>query len=781
MSYRSWKEAFFLRSPAPSVAGQVPAFVRRLEEQGYSLEQVAEVQKAFDYKFYASYNDDVVQAGWDLLDHYLTFGSLENRWPTPDFNPRQYTLLNPDVARAGVEPFVHYVVSGRAEGRAIRVLPPEPRPLPPYERSVATLSSRDALDGAIPWCTLVGFKPVDVARTIRLPQVTDHPILSVVIPVHNEIDVTLEGMLALSQMQLSVPYEVIVVDDASEASTLDALREIHGITLLELDKNVGYPAACNIGASHAQGEFLLLLNSDVQVAPDCVERLMEVAEELGPSCGILGPVLLNSNGSIQEIGATVLAGAHTSMNASGEPPRSLWQSRRFFEVDYVSGAVMLIRRDAVRRSPLLDEKYQGGYYEDVDLCVALREDQGLPVHVVTSAYALHHLSRSMRIRGETYKLLRSRENRARFVMSRPKASFTVPVRNVAFYLPQFHPIPENDQWWGAGFTEWTNVSAARPVFTGHEQPRIPSVLGHYSLDDTSVLERQAEMARKYGVDAFCFYYYSFSGHNPLRKPLDNLLATPSIEMTYCLCWANEDWVRSWDGGSGEKLLAQIDSDDNTVLAAKGMVKHLQDPRYLRVNGRPLILVYRPALFQNSKRSVQIMRNVFAQEGIPEVEMAYVESMELAERPVDPEQLGFDMSVEFPPHGLGVKIDHPPETPEGFSPSIYGYSDMIARAQGREPRPWLRAPGVTPRWDNTPRRGREATVFIGSSPEGFYRWLKWAHGRAIRSLPASHRLVFMNAWNEWGEGAYLEPDTDTGFQYLEAIARVRADHLVAPDA
>jgi hypothetical protein len=336
---------------------------------------------------------------------------------------------------------------------------------------------------------------------------------------------------------------------------------------------------------------------------------------------------------------------------------------------------------------------------------------------------------------------------------------------VAFYLPQYHPIVENDIWWGQGFTEWTKVASAKPRFQGHEQPRLPSELGFYDLRVADVIAKQVTLAKEYGIGAFCFYYYWFGGRRLLERPIDLFLANPQIEMPFCICWANEPWTRRWDGLEEDMLIDQPHTPESDARFILDVIPILKDPRYLRVNGKPILLVYRAALLSLPVATTTLWRQLCIDAGVGEIELAAVESFGFE----SPEDYGFDSTVEFPPHGFDapeVKIK-PIKKKKPFEGKAWRYADAAAFYCSQPKPPWKRYRGVMPAWDNTPRRGRKGYAFTKSSPSRYSTWLGSALKETRAQFSEGERLVFINAWNEWGEGAILEPDQKNGRAYLEA--------------
>jgi len=348
------------------------------------------------------------------------------------------------------------------------------------------------------------------------------------------------------------------------------------------------------------------------------------------------------------------------------------------------------------------------------------------------------------------------------------------VRLIAFYLPQFHPIPENDAWWGPGFTEWTNVARARRRYPGHYQPRIPADLGFYDLRLAETRDAQARLAEQSGIEGFCYFHYWYSGKRILERPFNEVLATGMPRLPFCLCWANHSWSGVWHGAPDRILIEQQYPGEHdhrahfeVVLAA------FRDGRYIRVEGRPLFVVYQPDSIPALGAFVSLWQGLARAAGLPGIHFVGV-TFDLAWRAEDH---GFDARV---PHLLpSVRNWYPWRHPwrklttairRRFGvPNVYRYESVVPRLlpPGLMDSPTY--PCVVPNWDNTPRSGASGRVLHGSTPERFDRHLR----RAIEltmPLPPERRIVFVKSWNEWAEGNYLEPDLRYGHAYLDVIAK-----------
>jgi lipopolysaccharide biosynthesis protein len=354
------------------------------------------------------------------------------------------------------------------------------------------------------------------------------------------------------------------------------------------------------------------------------------------------------------------------------------------------------------------------------------------------------------------------------------------LKAIAFYLPQYHPIPENDEWWGKGFTEWNNVTQATPRFPGHHQPHLPADLGFYDLRVPEVRAAQAELAKSYGIHGFCYYHYWFNSKRLIERPFDEVLHSGQPDFPFCLCWANESWEKRWNGVDKTILLEQVYSEEDDLNHIQWLAKAFLDPRYIRINNKPLFLVYRASQLPNPLKTAEIWRKEAYNLGIGEIFLCNVESFQSEHG--DPSQLGFDACVEFQPdwtmlgtplgrekwRRIGRKLGFGDKAYQEHK--IFDYEEIVERMLKKDPPNYKRFSCVTPTWDNTARRqSGDAVILRNSTPEKYERWLRTVIERQI-SDGADDRVVFINAWNEWGEGNHLEPCQKWGHAYLEATRR-----------
>lgn len=346
---------------------------------------------------------------------------------------------------------------------------------------------------------------------------------------------------------------------------------------------------------------------------------------------------------------------------------------------------------------------------------------------------------------------------------------------IAFYLPQFHPFEENDRFWGKGFTEWHNVTRALPLFQGHYQPKLPGELGFYDIRLKNVMKRQIELARQHGISGFCFHHYFLDGKPVMRVPFDQMMCNKELDMPFCLHWANEPWTVRWDGNRNRDgvLLDQRHDEEENMAFIQDITPALKDSRYIHIDGRPLLLIYRPGLFPDARKTVDTWKKYCHENGIGDLYLVMV--LTLFDKVRNPEYYGFDAAVEFPPHltprisvrnGVSLYDDE-------FNGYIYSYKEVMDESLKLGKPDYTLFRGLMPQWDNT-ARNQAATVYYGSTPELYRKWLTELGHYTLKNLPANKRIIFINAWNEWAEGAYLEPDLKFGYAYLNATAKALWD-------
>ncbi len=615
------------------------------------------------------------------------------------------------------------------------------------------------------------------AGSLQFPAV-QNPQVSIIVPVYNNEKLTIECLSSLLAHTRGTEYEVIVIDDGSTQKTRDVLSNVRNITYLRNPENRGFLLSCNYAAEKARGRFLLILNNDVQFTKGWLSPLVETFSEY-ESVGAVSPKILYPNGRLQEAGARIKQDSYSQLIGLWDDP-GLPRYSYVREVDYCSGVCLLVETEMFRRVGGFDTEFAPAYCEDCDLCFRLRK---LGKHILYNpdSVIMHHLSATTNV-DPVYKLRLAVRNAQKLTERwQEQVDFLNQVRLIAFYLPQFHPIPENDRWWGEGFTEWTNVRRARPNFVGHHQPHLPGDLGFYDLRDENVMVEQAEMAKRYGLHGFCFYYYWFGGKRLLEMPLERMLETGEPDIPFCLCWANENWTRRWDGREDQVLIGQNHSDEDDTAVIRDLMRYMRHPNYIRISGKPLLLVYRVSLFPNIRRTTEIWRDLCRKEGIGEIYLAMVESFGHAVEDVLPAEYGFDASVEFPPHQMAIPTELPGKllNPH-YRGTVSDYREVALRYVKKELPGHTRFRTVMPGWDNTARNQDNSYIFLHSSPGAYQAWLEAVLDLTLEQNFGDERIVFISAWNEWAEGNHLEPDQRFGYGFLEATRNAMDRTLLRQD-
>ena len=335
---------------------------------------------------------------------------------------------------------------------------------------------------------------------------------------------------------------------------------------------------------------------------------------------------------------------------------------------------------------------------------------------------------------------------------------------IAFYLPQFHRIPENDRWWGAGFTEWTNMKNAVPLFEGHYQPRIPLNDNYYCLTEVETLLWQATLAKQYGIYGFCMYHYWFTGQKLLNRPLDLWLENPQIQLPFCLCWANETWTKSWNVNSTDDILIlqeygnQRDWKDHFDY----LYPFFSDNRYIKIQNRPLFVLYRPELLKNRREMLLFWNKLAKEKGLPGIAFAAQQRFFNIAKEADGDL--FTYQIEYQPALAREHIESLATIDNGVR--CIEYDTVWQAVLNFKPLNYKSIPGAFVDWDNTPRKGKKGVAFKGATPEKFKQYFAQQIQRAESIYKQD--MIFLFAWNEWSEGGYLEPDDKYQYAYLEAI-------------
>lgn len=677
------------------------------------------------------------------LRHYVVFGESRGYRPNPDFSPKAYLRYNPDVAESGMSPLLHFLQIGHSESRVTKELP-----------------HIEELPEDVP-----RMRPIDLGR----PCARFAIVLHVYYP-------ELWPEFAETLRRVEVDHDIFVTLTYRGDQTLDLADEIRG----------EFPGAIVQPVENRGRDILPFLELVNCGALDRYEAVCKLHSKKSPHREdgdfwrrhLVEGVLPDDHATLVETFLADQTAAYWVADGQHYTDPKWWGTN--FE-----NTRSVLRRIEIEIEPDDLSFPAGSMYWMKPLMIGLLKALQLkPEHFEaemgqvdgTLAHALERAIGAL-AKAAGQKVMQTtelREAAARRVVARPRPPSYVS----AFYLPQFHPIPENDLWWGKGFTEWRGVVRAQSFFEGHSQPVLPSELGFYDLRLTDVMGQQAEMAKAAGIDGFCVYHYWFDGRRVLEAPLDRLLKRPEIDFPFYLCWANESWRRNWDGLSGTVLIEQSYSEGFEEKLVSDSLPYMNDPRYQRPDGRrPRFVIYRPEDMPEPTRNVERMRAAWRKAGVGEVELGAVCFHVAGESPVDPDV--FDFWIEMPPHGLvdsdaylfggprGTQLAQ--SVREGFSGVIYDYTKALEKSLSSnymKTLPKRTICGIMPGWDNTARRHLKAHIAYGANPASFNRWLS---GLMTERVPESYRReMFINAWNEWAEKAMLEPTLNYENLYLQVL-------------
>lgn len=675
--------------------------------------------------------------------HFILFGENSGYRPNPDFVPHEYLRFNPDIKDLKEPAFWHYIRIGHTEERVTKYIPPK----------------NEALTVDMP--------------VLRFDPARDCAPFAVVAHVYYP---DLWPEFADQIRALDIDYDLYVTltyrGDESDELADQIRQDFPGATVVCVPNRgrdiLPFLALVNAGALDSYQAVCKIHTKKSPHRQDGEEWRRHLIGGILPDQGLTQ--LLSQFLNDETAAFWVADGQHYT----GEK----WWGTNFGVTQFI------MQRLEVEISRETLSFPAGSIYWMKPLMVGLLKALNLdeynfePEEAQVDGTLAHGLERAMGYLAmtadqEVVQTAQLRQGRG----TAPAPERMRPQFTSAFYLPQFHPIPENDAWWGPGFTEWRGTAAARPSFAGHTQPLLPSDLGFYDLRVTDVMGQQAALARQAGIDAFCVYHYWFDGRRVLEQPLDGLLARPDVDFPFYLCWANESWRRNWDGLSGEVLLDQTYAPGFEDKLVADSLPYMRDERYARPDGtRPRFVIYRPEDMPDPTASVARMRAAWAKAGF-DVELGAVCFHVGGEAPVADDL--FDFWIEMPPHGMVTLDDYLYGGPDGnllgrdvrpgFAGLIYDYTRVIANSMDAEyvsNLPQNTICGAMPSWDNTARRGMKAHMAYGANPARFGLWLRQL---ADTRLAGSYRQeLFLNAWNEWAEKAVLEPNTTHGDLYLTVL-------------
>ncbi len=343
------------------------------------------------------------------------------------------------------------------------------------------------------------------------------------------------------------------------------------------------------------------------------------------------------------------------------------------------------------------------------------------------------------------------------------------VKLIAYYLPQYHAIPENDKWFGKGFTEWYNVAKTVPQYKGHWQPHLPIDVGFYNLETLDIMKRQIKLAKNNGIGGFCYYYYWFNGQKLLEKPIEKFLEDKTLDMPFCLFWDSSHWTQTWNGGTDKDIMYEQKIEADTAERfMQDFLKYAKDERYIKFEDKPVLVISSPNTFNQDelKAFIKELREISKKEISQDLYIMTLRGNSTEEKY---EYLDFDAMLEFFPLGIDDLINRKPEKimNEKFTGSCFDMEEFVEEKKYLYETKYKTYKSCFPNWDNTARKCYRKGRIFQSTPELYKKWLKDIIDWTRKNHKEGDRYVFINAWNEWAEGAHLEPDQKYGYAFLEA--------------
>lgn len=786
----------------------------------------------FDADYYLSTYEDVRAAGINPLQHYIEQGWREGRDPSAGFSTKAYLDNYPDVRLRRINPLIHYLRHGYYEGRSIydikgrnyhlsrkvgrhrlaiqllNLVAQQPQLLSRFVREARRGGLRHALAIAVRKLKLSQKRLAlnQVSKPLGDAALTEYEVLKVVPyyldPYLSEVPTTAPGMVAvhlhLSGEQLSghwlsylknvpVEFDLFISRSSGDSSKFDdrALRAavplLRKLVVEVVPGQVGAIAAliAQFGIrlkaydvlAHFHDEAGSVENDDGSGVRERLELLCgspanvgQILQLLGGDAKVVYPVDTRPESAIYHQAGWTDAGnvIVTALEKYREIDATTFPSAQFPRVGLFWARVGTI--SDLLQLPLQFEHFASSEDAVAGDLLSRSLERLVLVHTTTSE-------------GRNYQLEAPQISHEPREYYEPQVDYSASITHdtikvLAYYLPQFHPTPENDEWHGTGFTEWYKVRSANPLFHGHYQQHVPHEdIGYYHLDGPDKLQQQAEMMKKSGVHGLIFYHYWFTGRMILEKPAQMLLDNPQINMPFSFCWANENWTRRWDGNEAEILLGQIYSKEDARGFIRYLIPFFKDERYIKVDGRPMLHVYRPSSIEHIDEYLAVWREECEREGLKAPYMVAT----LTRGATNPQDHGMDSAVERVLHDWTA--DAVQDTRSQLRPywplegNIINYPEVADHYMGQDlGKDFTLFRSLVPTWDNTARYGNRAYVLNNFTTEKFQSWFEFLVDYSEQNLPEDRRYVVVNAWNEWAEGAHLEPDTRFGYGYLNSIGR-----------
>lgn len=817
-------------------------FARRIRE--FKARPRVKSSSLFDASYYLTHNPDVAKLGIDPLSHFLRTGWRERRDPSSKFSISGYLEYNPDIRDAGINPLVHYVVHGRREGRIVKTVLGEPVKYPkkvtPSQKSIALLaymlqhprlaigivreSRRIGLRqaAALAWQSSVPPKysssEIATARPDHEKWLLDtfhvvpyhlNPYLTqqqspapIRLAIHLHLyyeDMIDKCTFYLQNIPVTFDLFVSVPSEQDLAKIIfhltDSLPKAHSICVESVPNRGRDIAPLIVQFGDRLKSYDIVAHFHTKKSPHNANLATWFEDVMDTLCGSVNEVKQILNLLTRDAKSVYPSGNKVSILDTGWSDNfeiaakvisdfNLGNLNNFPRVEFPQGAMFWARTSSLEK--LLSMPLQFSDFPEEPI-----GPDGTLAHALERLVlilGLHEPGRNYRLETRSLKRHKSPFYEAQHNFSQNIMHRSAKV--LAYYLPQFHPTPENSLWHGDGFTEWYKVRAAYPLFQGHYQQHFPHPdVSYYLLESSDVLKKQAEMMRQAGIYGMIFYHYWFSGRLILEKPAQILLSDPTVQMPFCFCWANENWTRRWDGNEREILLEQVYSAEDALAFIRYLIPFFRDERYINIAGRPVLFVYRPSSIPPGYDYINIWRRECELAGLP---FPYVVAV-LTRGATSPKEYGMDAGAERVLHdwmgsaARDIRSELTPYWP--LNGGVLDYEDVakhyaVKARQGDFP--LFRS--IVPVWDNTARYGSDALLLHNFKADAMQSWVEQLIQEAECQLPENQRFLIVNAWNEWAEGAHLEPDMRFGYAYLNAIGRALShktfnslDYITVPDS